>query len=47
MMYGIPLVDVNRITTRYARSALPGAPVLRSRVRAGQARRLALPSRSG
>jgi hypothetical protein len=28
-MYGIPLVDVNAISTRYARSALPKAPVVR------------------
>jgi hypothetical protein len=28
MMYGIPLVDVHCLTTRYARSALPAAPVL-------------------
>jgi hypothetical protein len=38
MMYGIPLVDVHSLTTRYARSALPTAPVLehekRRRVRA-------------
>jgi hypothetical protein len=50
-VYGIPLVDVNRISVRYARSALPTAPVVdegkRRRARGGQIRRLALPSRSG
>ena len=51
MLYGITLVDVHRLSTRYARSALPAAPVMedekRRRARGGQARRLALGSRSG
>jgi hypothetical protein len=51
MLYGIALVDVHALTTRYARSALPAAPViedeLRRRLRRSQARRSALGSRSG
>jgi hypothetical protein len=51
MQYGIPLVDVHALTTRYARSALPSAPVIeharRRRVRRSQTRRSALGSGSG
>jgi len=44
MMYGIPLVDVHCLTTRYARSALPAAPVLGHEKR--RRARLALPAAS-
>jgi hypothetical protein len=51
MMYGIALVDVHSLTTRYARSALPAAPVLdggkRHRTTGGEARRRAVRSRYG
>jgi hypothetical protein len=50
-MFGIPLIDVPFINTRYARSALPNAPVLedekKRRVRSGRARRTAVGSRHG
>jgi len=50
-MLAIPLIDVPAINARFARSALPNAPVLedekRRRVRGGRARRTALGSRHG
>jgi hypothetical protein len=50
-MFGIPLIDVPFINARFARSALPHAPVLeyetKRRVRGGRLRRTALGSRHG
>ena len=50
-MYGIPLVDVPKVSARYVRSALPAAPVIddekRRRVIGGRRRRGALGSRHG
>jgi hypothetical protein len=50
-MQGIPLVDVRVASARYARSALPEAPMIedeqRRRSRAWRGRKLALGSRSG
>jgi hypothetical protein len=50
-MYGIPVIDVPSISVRYARSALPKAPVLEDgRKRAiwgGRARQTTLGSRHG
>jgi hypothetical protein len=50
-VFGIPLIDVPFINARYARSALPKAPVLgderKRRVRGGPTRRTALGSRHG
>jgi hypothetical protein len=50
-MYGIPVIDVQTISVRYARSALPKAPVLED-VRkltswSGRPRRTGLGSRHG
>jgi hypothetical protein len=50
-MFGIPLIDVPVINARFARSALPSAPVMegekKRRVRGGRTRRSALGSRHG
>ena len=49
-MLTIPLIDVPSINARFARSALPHAPVLddrKRRVRGGRSRRPALGSRYG
>ena len=50
-MYGIPFIDVPRVCTRIARSALPHAPVIederRRLVRGGRRRRTAIGSRHG
>lgn len=50
-MYGIPLVDVPSLSARFARSALPAAPVIEAeqgrRVRSGRAARRTLGSRHG
>ncbi len=50
-MFGIPLIDVPVVNARFARSALPHAPVLederKRRIRGGRSRRTALGSRHG
>jgi hypothetical protein len=50
-MFGIAVIDVPTVNARYARSALPEAPVLpverKRRVRGGRTRRSALGSRYG
>jgi hypothetical protein len=50
-MYGIPVIDVQTISVRHSRSALPKAPVLedvRKRTTwGGRARRTTLGSRHG
>jgi hypothetical protein len=50
-MYGIPIVDIPSLSARFARSALPAAPVIELelgwRARSGRAVRRALGSRHG